>query len=54
MLGIDNSQALLLLSLVFLSWVAHKVIAFQQVVRSIEYVLISTPEPGIGMFARLS
>ena len=42
MLGIDNSQVLLLLALVFLSWVVRKVVAFQQVVRSIEYVSISS------------
>ena len=47
MWGIDNSQVLLLLTLIFLSWVVRKVVAFQQVVRSIEYVLISTPGPGI-------
>ncbi|EJF57962.1 614/534 cytochrome P450 [Dichomitus squalens LYAD-421 SS1] len=36
MLGIDNSQALLLLTILLLSWLVQKVVAFQRVARSVD------------------
>ena len=38
MWSIDSSQVLLLLAILFLSWVVRKAVAFQLDVRSLEYV----------------
>ena len=38
MWGIESSKVLLLLAILFLSWVVRKAIAFQLDVRSLEYV----------------